>query len=242
MAVENDRLRSGVCLKLAALDGGFVPVQDSRLRNIGEGAVLDLQNTAVIVLHGVQATGEGAAIDRQFRVCGLLGTIRETVFNHTGEMAGMIDFHTVIDGHGTPVNDVVVRVAATVVGIGALLLTAAISTAIEDYRAAHIVVDGCLLMGQVIHRAGALDGQRTVIGDGVVGHIGQLAALCEFKNNVLVSGDRQILADITLQGDARFNAARRRVNLILQRTGQRCNSAFFVLRRQRDPRFLKTLC
>lgn len=70
-------------------------------------------------------------------------------------------------------------------------------------------------MGQVIYCASALDGQRTVIGDGMSFAVGQREA-AKVENNVLVNGDRQIPINITLQGDARLDAIRGIVDLLLQ--------------------------
>ena len=203
---------------------------------------MDLQNAAVIVFDGIHAAVEMAAIDDQLRVGRFICTIVETAGDHAGEVACLHDGNTGIDGHFSKILNVIVGVAARVHLIAAVLLAAGIGAAIQNHSTTHIVEDSSLAVADVIHRAGAIDGQRTVIGDGMTGHIGQFAARCEFEDNILASGDRQILADITLQGDARFNTSFRRIDLILQRTGQRCESILFFLREQGNPRVLQRLC
>lgn len=69
-AVENDAVNARLCdSEVTTGNGGSVPVKNNSLGYVGETTAVDLQFAAVVILYGIQAAGEAAAVDGERGIC-----------------------------------------------------------------------------------------------------------------------------------------------------------------------------
>lgn len=155
IAVEYDIGGAFVHLERTAGDLRLVPVEQSRLCHISKGAAFDGQLAVVVVLDGVQTTGECTALNGQHRrfTAGVLGTILPAVLQQAGKLAGLLHRHTVVDGHGAVVDNRIVGVIVRLIRRSSRILAAVKRAAVEVRRA---FIPQCRTrMGDIIHRTGA---------------------------------------------------------------------------------------
>ena len=120
-------------LKVPPLTVAMIPVQE-RLPSghAGKGAVIDGQLTVVVVLDGVQAAVEGAAVDGQNGVFSIriLGSVIPAVLDQAGEVTGLCDGNAIVDLHGAVIHDVVVGISAA----ARIAISVFLATGIRAFR------------------------------------------------------------------------------------------------------------
>ena len=216
-AVENDAVHTGFCdSEVTTGNGGSVPVKNNSLGDVGETTAVDLQFAAVVILYGIQAAGEAAAVDGERGICCIgsrdisRGSIAAVivliaVFNHAGEMTVLCHSNAIVDGHGTVVHDSIIGVSASIFAVLAVFLAAVIlaaikggSTVIQDRRACvgHIVYKTAA--HAVLHGEVAAQGNGNSVASCIIGE----CLTVQFQQNGLAGGDRDALCHVIQQGDS----------------------------------------
>ena len=108
-------------------------------------------------------------------------------------MAVLLHFNALIDGHGAIIADIIKAVSAAIVTATSTFLAAGIGAAVQNYSAANLVMNGCLLMRDIIYRSAAADGQgsATFHNNRVIRLIRKVGI--QNKLNVLALGDGDVL-------------------------------------------------
>ena len=184
-------------VKGTAVDGSDIPVQERRLRHIFKGAVIDGQLTVVIVLDGVQAAGEGTAVDGKDRILitFILVAVIPTILDHAGEMAGLCDGNAIVDLHGAVVHDIVIGISAAIHIALSVFLATGIRASVKHHRTAGFILNCRFAVGHIVHSAVAGDGQRAVVGNGIAAYIGQSFAV-QIQDQLCFLGDYNVLVGV----------------------------------------------
>ena len=162
-------------LERAVIDGGLAPVHDYVLGRVVEVAIVDGEVAVIVILDGVDAAAERAAIDGHFS--GTFSGVLAAVADHAGEVTSVFHRCTRTEAHGAIVFNGVVAVAATVVAVLAGFLAAHERATLKRGRCAYCVGESSLCMGDVVNHAaanGVRYRERSIVGDGVTCLVGEL--------------------------------------------------------------------